>query len=124
MKILDVGHKYELLSLDGKHPQTLQFVKRFDPEDPKRFPGNKDRYPGTTMQDVIQCLCNRIRYLQNQIPCVENEVILKNLQECLLMLEQRAAQRHGLRLEAPTLEWLEMARLCPECGHTVCHHLK
>lgn len=122
MKIIDVGHKYELLCLDGKLKQTLQFVKRFDKKDPKRFPGNKNAYPGTTMQDVIHCLCNRIRYLNNQIPCIENEIILKNLQECLLMLEQRAAKRHGLELNINKLEDLEFARLCPECGHTTCEH--
>lgn len=119
-KILDVGHTYELLSLDGKLHQTLQFVKRFDKTNPSKFPGNKTSYPGTTMQSVIQCLCNRIRYLNYQIPCIENEIILANLQGCLLMLEQRAAKRHHIEFEPISLELLEFAKLCASCGHTIC----
>lgn len=122
MRIIDVGHKYELLCLDGKLKQTLQFVKRFDPKDPAKYPGNKTKYPGTTLQDVIHCLLNRTRYLQNQIPCLENEAIINNLQQCLFLLETRAARRHGIELNAVNLESLEMLPLCPECGHTTCHH--
>lgn len=122
MEIIDVGHKYKLLSLDGKLNQTLQFVKRFDPKDQSRFPGNHEAYPGTTLQDVIQCLLNRVRYLNNQIPCVENEIILNNLRNCLLMLEQRAAKRHRLNLLVKDLDQLEFSKLCKVCGHTLCIH--
>lgn len=117
MKILDVGHKYELLSLDGKKKQTLQFVKRKG----LNFPGNTSAYPGTTTQDVIHCLLNRMRYVNNQIPCIENEVVIANLQQCLLMLELRAAKRHGIELEVKSLNCLEMKELCPKCGHIECH---
>jgi hypothetical protein len=117
MNIIDVGHKYELLSIDGKCKQVLQFVKRQG----LRYPGNTSSYPGTTLQDVIHCLLNRVRYLQNQIPCVENEVIIYNLQTCLLMLEQRAAKRRHMELNIETLEQLEVKLLCPKCGHTTCH---
>ena len=122
MKILDVGHRYELLCLDGNKKQILQFVKRHDTKKPWRFPGNNNSYPGTTMQDVLHCLCNRIRYLESQIPCTENEAILHNLQQCLFLLEQRAARRHGLELPNVKIEWFELKKLCPKCGHTVCDH--
>lgn len=118
MKILDVGHKFILASFDGKHKQVLQFMKRKG----LKFPGNNNSYPGTTTQDVIHCLLNRTRYVQNQIPCVENEVIINNLQICLLMLEQRAAKRHGYEFEALTLREMEFKPMCPKCGHTVCEH--
>jgi hypothetical protein len=72
------------------------------------------------MQDVIHCLLNRIRYLDNQIPCIENKVMQSSLQTCLVMLEKRAADRHGVQLECVTLEQLEMRLLCPLCGHTFC----
>lgn len=122
MNIIDPGHKYELLCLDGKLRQTLTFVKRNDIKDPEKFPGNKSSYPGTTLQDVMHCLCNRVRYLNNQIPCLENEVILQNLHTCIMMLEQRAAKRHGIELHIRSLEWFEFTKLCPECGHTQCNH--
>jgi hypothetical protein len=122
MKIIDPGHRYELLCIDGKEKNYLQFVKRFDPKDPAKYPGNADARPGTTLQDVIQCCLNRFRYLQNQIPCIENEVCISNMQQCLLMLEQRAAKRHGLEFDVSRLEVLEFAPLCKTCGHTVCEH--
>ena len=111
-KILDPGHKYELLTLDGKMVQTLTFVKRFDPKRPEKFPGNKNAYAGTTLQSVLQACCNRIRYLDNQIPCLENQVILNKLQEALMMLEQRAATRHGMTISAMRLDSFEFAKLC------------
>lgn len=119
MKILDAGHKFELLSIDGKHKQVLQFLKRKG----INYPGNTNAFPGTTTQDVIHCLLNRMRYVQNQIPCVENEVVITNLQQCLLMLETRAANRHGIVLTISSLEQLEMKRLCSKCGHLVCEHI-
>jgi hypothetical protein len=122
MKIIDPGHKYELLCLDGKLKQTLQFVKRFDRHHPENYPGNFNAHPGTTLQDVIRCLLNRVRYLQNQIPCPENEILLGNLQQCLWVLENRALRRHGLGSLELSLEQVEMKQLCKECGHIVCEH--
>lgn len=117
MKVIDPGHKYKLLSLDGEINQTLTFVKRKG----LKFPGNKNKYPGTTLQDVVHCLLNRIRFLQNQIPCIENEIILKNLQECLFLLESRAANLHHIPFNPKNLEELEMRKLCNKCGHTKCN---
>lgn len=121
MKIIDPGHQYELLSLDGDHKQTLQFVKRCDFKNPTRFPGNTNSYPGTTLQDVIHCLLDRVRYLNNQIPCIENTIIVNNLQQCLFLLESRAARRHGINFTPLTLGEVESLKLCPTCGHTTCH---
>ncbi len=69
-EIIDPGHKYILLTLDGELNQTLTFVKRCDKiiegRLTNKFPGNKGEYPGTTMQSVIRVILNRLRYLQNQ----------------------------------------------------------
>lgn len=117
MKILILGHRYELLSIDGKKKQILQFVMRKG----KGYPGNKQSFPGTTLQDVIHCLLNRVRYLDNQIPCIENKMIIQNFQQCLALLEQRAAKRHHIELEETDLQELEWKKLCSKCGHTTCH---
>jgi hypothetical protein len=121
MKVIDPGHTYELRSLDGGSPQMLRFVKRCDRERPWRFPGNTDAYPGTTLQNVIRALLERFRYLQSQIPCVENRVCILCLRVTLWMLEFRAARRHK-RTYIRSLSFAEYAPMCAECGHTDCNH--
>ena len=123
--VIDPGHKYELLTLDsgGTLFQFLTFVKRYDPSDPTRFPGNYNAYPGTTLQSVIRCLIERISYLQNQIWAPENVFIRFFLMSCLWLLEFRAARRHG-RSYFKSLKFASEAPMCNKCGHTVCEHEK
>ena len=117
--IIDPGHKYELLCLDGEINQNLTFVKRHDTEHPERFPGNTESYPGTTLQSVIRCLCDRIDYLQNQIPDGRNPAIKRKLEECIWLLEDRAAERHNNDFDFRVEDMLQM-QMCKHCGHVVC----
>ena len=121
-EILDPGHKYKLFTLDGELDQILTFVKRFDPEHPEKFPGNTEAYPGTTLQAVIRCLLNRVTYLQNQIPHNNNLAITSRLLECLWLLEDRAAERHGWSFDYRPEDMMKMP-MCPHCGHVVCTEL-
>jgi hypothetical protein len=119
MKIIDPGHFYFLKVLD-KVPgdpdcEPLIFVKRFGP----KFPGNTCGYRGTTMQNVLRALCDRIRYLQNQVWAPENVVILFAFRLALWLLEFRAARRHG-RSYFRSLDFAEKAPMCDHCGHTNC----
>lgn len=121
-KVIDDGHHYQLLILDGCSSQDeLRFVKRCDLERPWRFPGNHNAYPGTTLQSVLRCLCERVRYLQNQIWCLENVVVLLALRLAIWCLELRAARRHR-RSYWHGLGFAERAPMCPDCGHTACDH--
>jgi hypothetical protein len=119
--VIDPGHRYHLLTLDGPLDQRLQFVKRCDMERPERFPGNTNSYPGTTIQSVIRCLVDRLDYLQGQVRCKENAVILGFLRSCLWLLEFRAARRHG-RNYWHGLRFAAESPMCPKCGHTACEH--
>src|SRR6188768_3781183 len=116
MEVIDPGHKYKLLTLDGQLEQVLTFVKRHDSQDPARFPGNTESYPGTTMQSVIRALLERMGYLQNQIPHPNNELVVRRLRECLWLLEARAAERHGYDFKAYSVEDIEKMPMCPHCG--------
>ncbi len=119
--VLDAGHKYELDSLDGDHGQILQFVKRCDREKPWRYPGNVNSYPGATLQMVIRVLLDRLAYLQWQIWCPENWIIIKLLQCSIWLLELRAARRHR-RMYWHGLRYVVHAPICRTCGHTTCDH--
>lgn len=121
MKVLDKGHKYQLLTLDGNLDQTLTFVKRCDLNNPNRFPGNTDSYAGTTVQSVVRCLLERMRYLQRQVWAVENVFVIFWLKMVLWLMEFRAARRHGC-FYFHFLKFAEKEEMCPECGHTECEH--
>lgn len=121
MTTLDPGHKYLLPSLDGIAPQTLTFVKRCDIRNPHRFPGNTNSYPGTTIQNVLRALLKRLRYLQRQVWCVENVIIIYAIRVSLWLMEFRASRRHG-KLYLHSLPFAEKAQMCPLCFHTDCHH--
>lgn len=120
--VLDPGHKYTLLTLDGKRVQTLTFVKRMDAEHPEKFPGNTSSYQGTTMQSVIRCLIERIDYLQKQIPDKNNVAIRVMFLNQLWLLEERAARRHSYSFEFRPEE-MDKLPMCPHCGHVVCPEL-
>lgn len=120
-RVVDPGHRYALLALDGDYEQELQFVKRHDPENPTRFPRNTSSYSGTTLQCVLRALAQRIRYLQGQKPCTENTVILNLISQILWLLEKRAARRHGKEYDHSP-EFALTAPVCSICGHTVCDH--
>jgi hypothetical protein len=116
IKVIGPGHVYMLPSLDGDVPQVLTFVKR----EGEKFPGNVGAHPGTTMQYVLRAVLDRITYLQGQIPCDENLMISNNLQNCLYLLEHRAARRHGCNPDSITQYQASYGQMCPTCGHVTC----
>jgi len=117
-KVLDPGHRYLLLSLDGEIGQTLTFVKR----EGEKYPGNVGHYAGTTLQSVIRALIDRMTYLQGQNECTENVAIILNLQNCLFLLEHRAMRQHGLDASILSQTDALMRPMCPQCGHVRCNH--
>lgn len=117
---LDPGHYYRIPRLDGYGFQSLRFVKRCDYNDPTRFPGNTNAYPGATSQQILRILLSRMEYLQNQIPCAENVIIIENLQNCLYFFEARACRRHGITVDF-NKDDASTAPMCRKCGHIKCN---
>ncbi len=104
MKILDKGHHYELSSLDGEYPQSLQFVKRFR--------GVENR-AGTTNQEVIRALIDRVETLNAEAPWAGNAEILSHLRQALVLHESRALERKVQKGEIKP----ELIAVCPRDGH-------
>lgn len=117
MKVLDPGHAYELNWLDGPNGGStfLFFVKR----EGALYPGNKGAYPGTTIQEVLRAIIDRIKYVNNQIPDQGNQVVLSCARTMITELELRAARRHNRTLANLPVE-IEKVPVCPECGHIGC----
>jgi hypothetical protein len=116
MKVLDDGHTYLLLHLDGAGAEKLSFVKREGPG----YPGNEGHYEGTNIQEVLRALIDRSHYLYDQVPCSETLAVIANLRSALLLLELRAARRHGRHLDLHGEEYIEDLPVCPRCGHIGC----
>lgn len=59
MTVIDPGHEYLMDSLDGEQTNRLVFVKRQG----VKYPGNVGAHPGTTMQEVLRALLERLKYV-------------------------------------------------------------
>jgi hypothetical protein len=117
MKEIDPGHKYLVDSYDGGKPIEIKFMKRVG----EGYPGNIGRpHGGTNCQEVLRVLICRTRYLNGQIPSKHNDAVIRKLQECLWLFEDRAATRHGI----DQFDWrpddIESAPHCLVCGHVIC----
>jgi hypothetical protein len=127
MKVLDPGHEYSLTELDAKIPtvQILRFVKRVG----LGYPDNVAAHPGTTIQEVVRALIDRLHYVREQSQKLADPLsvatdfrCIKHLREVLWLLEERAARRHGR--EWPCMGTIdpEIERMptCANCGHIKC----
>jgi len=86
MEIVDPGHCYSLQ--DNKSfglTTTLKFYK-----DPAI---NKSGYAGTTNQEVLRALIDRVKFLNTQVPHPANAEIIIHLRKALILHEQRHLDR-------------------------------
>jgi hypothetical protein len=120
MKVIDPGHKYEMDLYDLKDKATtvpeITFMKR----EGAGYPGNVGINPGTNCQEVLRVLIDRMKYLDNQVGCYHNKIVLQKLRECLWMFESRAATQHGIEEFDFVVDYIELRSVCKICGHIVC----
>ncbi len=92
MKIITPGHKYQLENFENKEGyQTIQFIeKRPTAADLIQLTTVND---GTTNEELLKVLIDRLNYLQEKFPCRENAIVITKLEESLMWLNYRTAQR-------------------------------
>lgn len=102
MKVITPGHKYELEN--HEHPidvpnQTLQFIEKKPVGD--GFPEGSliTVNEGTTNEEVLDMLVDRMKYLQQKFPCTENIGVIANLEEALVLLNRRTSDRKARNVE-------------------------
>jgi hypothetical protein len=96
MKIIKEGHTYLLKNVDNGC-QTIQFIdKTPNLEKPTQLDLVSD---GTTNEEVLRMLINRMQHLQKQFPCRENALVITKLEESLMWLEKRTADRVARNVE-------------------------
>jgi hypothetical protein len=92
MKILTKNHRYELANFENVEApgQVLQFIE-------KSYSGDslpaKTINDGTTNEEVLKVLINRLRGLGEKLPCRENAIAITKCEEALMWLEKRTADR-------------------------------
>lgn len=93
MKVLEAGHTYELSNFENKDAagQTLQFIHKEPIADGStEFKTVAD---GTTNEELLEVLIHRLGFLQKQLPCRENAIVITKLEESLMWLNKRTADR-------------------------------
>lgn len=102
MIILTPGHCYELDNFEDKSKtQILQFIfKEPSVEDPSKLVTRRD---GTTNEEVLEMLIDRMKFLQDKFPCRENAIVITKLEECLMWLNKRTADRMKRNVEGKHL---------------------
>lgn len=108
MKILTAGHKYELANFEAKDKpgQTIQFIEKMP------LPANAEGAPGTlvtvndgtTNEEVLAVLIDRLNSMQVKFPCRENAIVITHLETGLLWLEKRTADRKARGVEGKALK--------------------
>ena len=109
MKVLIEGHAYLLRYFENQEePQTsgqvIQFIekepitKETHPEYWKDGKKPEERTlhtvnDGTTNEEVLEMLIDRMQYLQKMFPCRENAIVITKLEESLMCLEKRTENR-------------------------------
>lgn len=98
MKILNPNHKYELANFENPNNpgQIIQFIeKAYDGYGPV-----KTLNDGTTNEEVLRVLIDRLRGLGDKLPCRENSIAITKCEEALMWLEARTADRKARGVEA------------------------
>ena len=99
MKVIVEGHTYELerheVKLDGYPVERLQFVNKAKQEDGSLVLVAD----GTTNEEVWRVLIDRMKDLQSRMSCRENAIVITKLEESLMWLEKRTADRNARGVE-------------------------
>jgi hypothetical protein len=103
MKVITPGHTYELESYkQGGMTQKLRFVHKqiIKPE----LSELEEISDGTTTEEVIAVLIDRIKFLNGVLPSVHNTKANINLRRALKALQARTAERIKRRVEGTPLK--------------------
>jgi hypothetical protein len=103
MKVLTPGHKYELANHENKDApgQLLQFIeKQREHEESVKFITVND---GTTNEEVLAMLIDRLDSLYQKLPSEETADALKYCKMALQRLEDRTRDRQARGVEATPL---------------------
>ena len=102
MQIKVEGHQYEMSNFENKENpgQVLQFIHK-EPNENNELITISD---GTTNEEVLEILINRMNFLNNKFSCRENSIVITHLETALLWLEKRTNDRIKRNVEGKHLK--------------------
>ena len=103
MKVLTLGHQYELANFENKDAagQVLQFIhKEPTAEGSTELQTLSD---GATNEEVLEVLIDRLKFLNGKFPCRENAIVITKLEESLMWLNKRTTDRIARQVEGKQL---------------------
>lgn len=93
MRAITPGHFYALKNFEnGAESQTLRFIE-------KEGEPLKTVHDGTTNEEVLEMLIDRLRFLGNKLPSRENSIAVTKCEEALMWLNKRTAERKARGVE-------------------------
>ncbi len=99
MKAIIKGHQYVLKNVN-EGTQTLQFVQKTPDAVTKKLVLVQD---GTTNEEVITMLIDRMKFLQASLPSRENVHAIVLLEKAKMWLEKRTVNRRKRKVEGTHL---------------------
>lgn len=90
MRCVEAGHIYVLENVDNTMGQKITFMKKED---------GRVVHDGTTNEEVLKMLIERIKCLDRKLPCRENYIALTKLEEALMWLDKRTQLRTEMGVE-------------------------
>lgn len=84
LEILKPGHRYDIRTEQGISIHELHFQDGVVPEVGRN---------GMQNEEVLEVLIDRMNWLNKQFPCRENSIVITKLDEALLWLNKRTADR-------------------------------
>ena len=96
------GHTYELSNFENKdvQGQILRFIHK-EPNENNELITISD---GTTNEEILEVLIDRIKFLNNKFPCFENESAIEHLEFALFQLNERTRKRVERNVEGKHLK--------------------
>lgn len=86
MKAITNGYRYKVSNFDNTDEhQVIQFIQKDE--------SGETISDGTTNEELLEVLIDRITFLNNKFPCRENSIVVTKLEESLMWLNKRTADR-------------------------------
>lgn len=76
-------------AFEGTNPQIIQFIQKSEDLNGEL----KTDFDGTTNEEVLKVLIDRLQFLNAKLPSRESSLAITKIQEALMWLEKRTADR-------------------------------
>jgi len=103
MRVLKEGHRYICKNFESENGQTIQFIEK-EPKEGTTIGELITVNDGTTNEEILEMLIDRMNYLQGKFPCRENALVITKLEESLMWLNKRTQDRMKRNVEGKQLK--------------------